>query len=289
LQLTPFNPFHVSHWPGSIVEPSAYDGAERLSIGFDLGRLSEKEKKLAIKRWCATLPGHQAVRWLNIWSHVTPPLFDAACSMLDLECLQIKWSNVKDISAIAQLKNLQYLFIGSSTKIDNIDPLAELANLKILHIENFKLISDFSPLQKLNSLQSLNVTGSMWSRQNVGSLEPFARMTWLDALTVDTANVESIRPLASLKNLRYLNVGNRLPMAQYAWLAAQLPQTRCRWFQPYLELTSTGIGRCPTCKQTTRVMLTGRGSKMLCTSCDAAKVQKHVVAFELAKTSAMIV
>jgi len=38
-------PFHVSQWPKSIAHYGDYDGTERLRLSWDLGRLSEKEKK----------------------------------------------------------------------------------------------------------------------------------------------------------------------------------------------------------------------------------------------------
>ncbi|HMB55960.1 MAG TPA: leucine-rich repeat domain-containing protein [Arenimonas sp.] len=280
--LLTWHPFHVSQWPKKVLrDPADYDGADKLSLGFDLGAMSESEKKRAIAQWCEKLPELTAVRWLSLWSHVTPPLFEAACKMPGLECLQIKWSNVRRLDSISGLANLRYLSIGSSTKVESVAPLASLTQLKLLDIENFKLITDFSPLEKLTSLESLAVTGSMWTRQDVGSLEPFARMTWLRRLALDTTRVASLRPLANLKNLEALDLGGRLPMKEYAWLSAKLPNTACRWFGPWLDLASTGIGRCVSCQQNSKVMLTGKGTKVLCRTCDQGRIAQHAAAFEM--------
>lgn len=273
------HPFHVSHWPRSIIHPSDYDGSERMQLSWDLGAVSDSEKKQLIRQWSAILPQLPQLRWLSIWSHVTPPLFEAACQVEGLECLQIKWSNIRHLDAISGLGKLKYLQIGSSTKIESIEPLASLASLKRLEIENFKLISDFSPIAQLTGLESLAITGSMWSRQMVGSLEPLASMTWLKSLAVDTTHIESLRPLAKLKTLAYLGVGGRLPMAEYAWLSAKLPNTECQWFQPFLDLAGSGYGRCGKCAQDSMVMLTGRGARTICRHCEAAKVAKHEAAF----------
>jgi hypothetical protein len=283
--LSPY-PFHISQWPKPISAGADYDGGERLQLAWELGRISEKEKRQAIKQWSEKLPELQNVRWLRIWSHVTPPLFEAVCRMSDLECLQIKWSNVRDISAIAKLQQLRYLYFGSSTKVESIEPLAALSKLRLLEIENFKLITDFSPLTRLTALESLAVTGSMWTRQDVGALEPFARMTWLQSLALDTSRVTSLWPLANLKRLKSLDLGNRLPMPEYAWLSAMLPATECRWFKPYLDLAGTGIGRCAQCKQDSKVMLTGGGAKTLCRICDKARLERHEAAFNAAKAKA---
>jgi hypothetical protein len=264
-----------------------YRGDERLRLSWDLGRVSEKEKREAIKQWSEKLPDLHNVRWLSVWSHVTPPLFEAVCRMPNLECLQIKWSNVRDLSVIANLRHLQYLGFGSSTKIESIEPLAALAGLRLLEIENFKLITDFSPLIRLTSLESLAVTGSMWARQDVGALETFARMTWLESLVLDTSKVKTLRPLANLRKLTFLDFGNRLPMSEYAWLSAMLPNTTCRWFKPYLDVSGIGLGHCMKCDKDSKVMLTGKGARLLCRFCDDRQIERHEAAFYLTKSQAL--
>jgi hypothetical protein len=280
-------PFHVSQWPKSIVSYADYGGGERLQLSWGLGRISEKEKKQAIKLWPEKLPELHDVRWLSLWSHVTPPLFESACRMPNLECLQIKWSNVRDVSAIGNLRQLRYLRFGSSTKIESIEPFAALSNLRLLEIENFKLVSDFSPLTRLTSLESLAVTGSMWTRQNIGTLDTFAQMIWLRSLALDTSKIETLRPLANLRELEFLDLGNRLPMAEYAWLSAMLPNTECRWFKPYLDLAGIGFNRCAQCKQDSKVMLAGKGAKLLCRFCDSKQIERHELAFAAVQARAL--
>lgn len=285
--LLTWHPFHTKHWPKSIFAPQDYQGSDRLQLTLDMGQTTEKEQKATLKEWCKKLPELQNLRWLNIWSHVTQPLFDAACEIRNLECLQLKWSNIKSLDAIGNLTALKYLHIGSSTKIQSIEPLAALSSLRLLEIENFKLIDNFSPLLSLAKLESLVVTGSMWTRQDVGPLDVFSKMTWLKSLAIDTTHVESSRPLASLTQLKALGMGGKLPMQEYAWLSVMLPNTECRWFQPFLDVTGVGFNNCAKCKQDSKVILTGKGGKLLCRECDKAKVEKQVRAFEEAREAAL--
>lgn len=279
------SPFHTSQWPRSIADPDAYDGGERLSLAWDLSAATATQKKKIMVGWVRWLPELRQVRRLNLWTCVTQPLFEAACEMPWLECLQIKWSHVRGIDSISRLRDLRYLYFGSSTKIPSVAPLAALRNLRVLHIENFKSVTDFTPLTELTSLESLAVVGSMWRRQRLTTLEPFARMTSLTSLALDSAGLKSLRPLAHLRQLVSLHLGNRLPMEEYAWLAAKLPDTRCQWFHPYLPLGDK-VMRCPQCKGATRVMLTGRGASVRCLVCDEAEVRRHVGAFEAARAAA---
>jgi hypothetical protein len=284
--LASWYPFHTSHWPRGIISPDEYDGGQRLQLSWDLGSVTGKEKKQIIKEWCAKLPTMTNLRWLSMWSHVTQPLFDAACQLKSLECLQIKWSNVHSLNAIRGTPALKYLRIGSSTKIESVEPLAALTQLRLLDLENFKLVTDFSPLLELKALEHLAVTGSMWTRQRLDSLEPFSNMTWLHSLSLDTSAVKSLRPLANLKHLKSLDTGGRLPLAEYAWLAAKLPLTQCRWFSPWIDLASSGVGHCAACGGQSKVMLTGKGAGVLCRICDGAKLEKHVAMFNALKVQA---
>jgi hypothetical protein len=128
----------------------------------------------------------------------------------------------------------------------------------------------------------------MWSRQAIASLQPFASMTWLTSLVVDTSSVSSLRPLGQLKGLKHLGIGGRLPFEEYAWLSARLPETQCRWFAPYLELADRGFGACKSCGKHAMVMLTGKGKPVVCRHCDAAKVARHVELFDGARARALV-
>lgn len=281
-------PFHSRQWPAAIAKPEAYNGGNALCLSWDLGSVAESEKKKRIQQWVAMLPTLSHVKRLQLWSHVTQPLFDAACAIRGLEVLQIKWSNIQHLDAIAGLANLRALSVGSSTRIKSIEPLSSLTSLELLEIENFKLIDDFSPLTRLTGLESLAVTGSMWSRQDVGSLEPFAAMTWLRSLAVDTSKITSLKPLARLQGLRHLSIGGRLAYQEYACLSAQLPHTECRWFTPFYALQGRGYSVCKICKQDSMVMVTGRGKPTLCCHCDADKLGQHVRLFNEARATAIV-
>ncbi len=280
------NPFHASTWPRGIARPEDYTGGDDLVLSWDLGAVPDAEKKRIIKAWCARLPELTKLRRLILWSQVTPPVFEAACQLRGLESLQIKWSNLTSLAPITALSQLRHLWIGSSTRVAAIEPLAGLSALRFLNLENFKLIQDFSPLEKLTSLETLWVTGSMWTRQNVGSLEPFARMHWLRSLALDTKYVKSLRPLAALTGLESLDVGGKLPLEEYAWLAARLPHTECRRFAPWLDVAGRGFDACERCKQDAKVLATGRGGGLLCRHCDADKLRKRAEVFEAAKRAA---
>src|SRR5689334_11085561 len=109
-------------WPRSVDEVADHDGGDRLTLKLhDLSaEATPARKKKAIAEACAQLPRLTGVRALRLWTHVTPPLFEAACAMPRLEALVVKWSNLRDLAPIRALSHLRYLFIGSSTRIESI-------------------------------------------------------------------------------------------------------------------------------------------------------------------------
>jgi hypothetical protein len=279
-----WNPFLAVHWPAPLARLEDWTGGERISLS--MGSASAAEERRLMREWCERLPELRGLRWLSIATRVPQPLFDALCRIPGLECLRVKHSGVVRLDAIGGLAGLRYLRLGSSPKVESVAPLAALSRLRILELENLARVNDFSALADLRALESLSVTGSMWSRQDVGALEPFARLTRLRALAIDTARVSSLRPLASLTRLERLGLGGRLPMQEYAWLSARLPQAECQWFAPWLM--SSSFGACRTCLSTPRVMLTGRGGRVLCRRCDAQKIARHEAAFALARAMATV-
>jgi len=110
-------------------------------------------------------------------THTTQALFDSACKLTNLVGLNIKWSNIKTLDNITNLKALKYLRIGSSAQVESITPLSSLTNLEVLEIENFKKISDFALLSKLTNLKFLSIEGGMYTKQKVDSFEPISDLT----------------------------------------------------------------------------------------------------------------
>lgn len=161
-------------------------------------------------------------------THTTQPLFDSACKLTNLVGLNIKWSNIKSLDKINNLKNLKYLRIGSSAQIENIVPLSNLTNLEVLEIENFKKISDFSLLSNLTNLKFLTVEGGMYTKQKIDSFEPISNLTdlvYFSALMTSCTD-KRIDPILKLKNLRTLNWGFDLSKNEMALLKSELPKLK---------------------------------------------------------------
>ena len=189
-----------------------------------------------------------------------------------------------DFSPLKRLPKLDVLHLDSCSKVSGLEQLAELTQLTGLSIENFKNVHDIAPLLALTNLRELAIDGSMWTRMTITSVEPIRNLSNLEFLSLTNTKVadESLEPLQELSNLKTLSIANFLPVAEFAKLSAKLPHCSCDWFKPYI---TTNL-QCKKCGRNTRVMLSGKGTSMLCSQCDVGRLAKHVNEFEQIKKGA---
>jgi hypothetical protein len=183
-----------------------------------------------------------------------------------------------DLSPLAQLQGLDSLSVAIAPKAASLDQLANLGWLEGLRIEHFKAVTSLDPLKRLSKLQCLAVAGSMWTRMTVDSLAPLATLKELRFLHLTNlkARDESLEPLRQLTLLEELECANFYPMEQFARLRAALPHVRCMWFSPVVSARHMACKKCGLMKM---VMLSGKGTRTLCRDCDEARIRKHEDAF----------
>ena len=108
---------------------------------------------------------------------------------------------VDDISPIAKLTNLRWLYLGG-TESNDLAPLAELKELQILELDD-NPVSDLSSLSALKNLEELSL-----EETRVSDLVPVGALSRLEKLDLGSTNVEDLSPLAALKSLRVLQIND---------------------------------------------------------------------------------
>jgi hypothetical protein len=162
--------------------------------------------------------------------------------------------------------------------MDSLVEFSSLHALEGLSIGHFRNVHVLDPLAELVGLEQLAVAGSMWTRMNVESLRPLAslrRLQYLHLTNLKSVD-ESLRPIAEMIDLELLEIANFYPTEEFARLAGKLKDTECMWFKPYAQLPFD----CKRCHQRTMVMLSGKSKPKLCTNCDAKRLEQHVNRFK---------
>src|SRR6478736_1059396 len=156
--------------PENISYPTQYKGESRLNIACTQRLdITQTEQKKLVSEWIGFLPTCKSVDTLWFTTQTPQQIFDSACQLDQLVGLNIKNSSITTLDKIIKLKNLKYLRIGDSSKIESIKPIGSLTSLEVLVIENFKKISDFSNLKVLSNLKFLTIEGGMYTKQKVDS------------------------------------------------------------------------------------------------------------------------
>ncbi len=219
------------------------------------------------------------IRTLRVAGGISQKLFLQLCRLESIVNLHLDHLRVTDLSPLRAMSELQWLSIRSGTKVASLEVLASMKNLSGLAIENFKKVSDVSPLGGLVQLKELGIEGSIWTAMRIKTLDPLKKLIGLRRLHMTNLRVEdgSLAPLEFLTHLAILQCGNLYAMEEFARLAGILTSCRCEWFDPSRE-PYDALGPCSRCGGT-RIMLTGRGIRLMCSRCDTAKITDHVRRF----------
>ena len=264
--------------PKSISYPKEYDNSDEVNILCTQIDLSPSKQSKLIQEWCEILPALDKIKYIWFFSKVPQLLFDAICSMKNLEGVYIKWSSIKDLENIKNLSKLKYLHIGSSSKVTSILPLKSLTHLEWLELESFKKIVDLTPLATLPKLKGLAVTGSYSSEQKIDSLKPLEKLKALEWLNIMGTVVKdaSLEPITKLEKLKYLRLSYIFPVEEIARVVAKLTSTQ-HGITAYQSLDDI---ICDKCGNDVVILPTGKGKRSFCSQCHPEKLVKLVDDFQ---------
>jgi len=122
---------------------------------------------------------------------------------INIKNLELLGGNIRKISSIANLKNLEFLLLNFDTNIEDIDTIFELYNLKWLSIYgNKSYLLDLTHIEKLQKLESLFILTT--TQKGLNSLANLKQLKELDILSI--IDIENISPLVNLPNLEKLTL-----------------------------------------------------------------------------------
>ena len=125
----------------------------------------------------------------------------ALAALTNLTQLDLRHTQVSDVSALAALTNLTQLDLYN-TQVSDVSALAALTNLTHLNLRSTK-VSDVSALAALTNLTQLDLDGT-----KVSDVSVFAALTNLTHLNLRSTQVSDVSALAALTNLTQLDLYN---------------------------------------------------------------------------------
>ena len=217
-----------SFHPKATTYPDEYDGSSKLNIVCTQLTISEYQQRKLVNQWCQLLPEMNQIRYLWFSSRVNQAMLDAVCDNHFIEGLYIKWGGIKDLTKLKNMKSLKFFHLGTSPSVESIEVFLEMGQLIVLELENIKKIRDLSPLHILNKLEGLAITGSMWTTQIVNSLEPLSTLENLRYIFLFNLNVldRTLAPLAKIKTSQSIKTYYWWPKSEFQLLRDSLPELK---------------------------------------------------------------
>ena len=151
---------------------------------------SNRDIKNILNEWIDFLRTNtKALTALHFNTRVPQALFDAACCQENLVELRFKWGAYPDLSALENLRKLQFLYLGPGAGVQDITTLGKLKSLAVLEMIGFKKIEDYSPLISLGNLEQLVIVGPILGYTPVRDLEFLREMPNLRSLALGSISL----------------------------------------------------------------------------------------------------
>ncbi|MBC7000838.1 hypothetical protein [Cytophaga sp. FL35] len=200
-----------------------------LGIGFQ----NEANKTKELKIWNSMLEQLDNVEYIWTYHKLNQTTFESIGRMKNLKGINIKWSSIKDLECLKDKTEIEHLNLGLSTGLRSIQPICELPNLITIESENLKKVNDWKYLGNLKQLQGLGISGGMYERLKLKSIDFIRELVNLKYLYLRSTKIldnslEAIVGLKELQNLRLTNdwseesivqLRNTLPKLKYGNVA----------------------------------------------------------------------
>lgn len=207
--------------------------------------------------------------------------FEALCGTLSAATVTFYEMRVADIEALERLERTTQLALHWNTKLTDLRPLAALQQLEALALVDTPKATDLGPIGQMTQLRALEFSGSFSCARKgkVMTLAPLAALHRLKELCLTNLSVTEggLRPLAACTALKRLVLSNGFETADYAFLAARLPDATCTHFAATVPVDALYSG------EGIDTMVTGRRKPFLSTQRDRDRIKAFEARFDALK------
>jgi len=199
--------------------------------------------------------------------------FSNVCRSLTAKTIYFYEMRVTDVSALTEISKARKIAINWNSKLSDLMPLSGLINLEALALINTPKANDLSFLSSLKNLRAFEFSGSptLSSKNNAITLDPIEELTQLEELRLEglTVRTGGLRPLAKCPDIKRLVVSNTFATDDFAYLAAMLPNTECRYFRASVPVIGDALG------EGIDTMVVGKRKPFLNSKADAKRLKRY--------------
>ena len=142
-------------------------------------------------------------------------------------------------------------------------------------------MQDLGFLEGLRTLKGVALEGDTNSLKimTVETLSPIEDLQSLEWLALRSFQIRdgSLSPIANLAALKWLFLNNKFRVESVADLAGKMPNVECQSFNHIFGRLS--YPHCKKCNGSDMAMLTGKGTKLMCVTCEMHRIHEHAKIF----------
>lgn len=260
-------------------EPPVWKEEEAGHEHEDLRRVSIEQQYLTISgrtKNLSRLAEFPRLEYLNV-ARANDKAIAHLRGLNNIVSLHVRLGTYTDISWSASMTSLRDLIIDENVKLVSLSGLEKLRGLRTLSILGLRRLSSIDRIASLTGLIGLRLkhgyVSGMPDRMHIKSIRPLASLVnlrMLDLVGVEIADGD-ITPIASLTRLEKISVSPNFEIKQMALLAAAFPSLFELWSKPLME----SHRQCRRCGER-KVRIIGPEVPDWCPVCDKGKIEERL-------------
>lgn len=170
----------------------------------------------------------------KVWILSLPSsVLEEVLPLLSPRFLSIYNVQVKDLSFLEKLEKCQTLFLEWNNKADQLWDFKKTQQITSLAIRDFPKIIDLESFADAVHLKNLSIEGGIDKPMKIQSLKPLASLKNLKTLRLANVKVQdnSLGHLKELRKLKNLWVSNQFSTEEFAKLSVEMPKVNCSRFK----------------------------------------------------------
>lgn len=200
----------------------------------DLKNFDKNEKSLHMSVSAKNLDRLKELKIENLWLiGANDKELRKILPLLNLKYLNLYQVLAKDLTILEILDKTETIILNWNTKTTSLWDISKNKGLKTLEVTDFSKLELIDQLSLATQIIELTLGGGHDKPLKIKTIKPLASLKNLKYLCLTNLKIEddTLQPIGQLKNLEILEISNQFETKEYAWLATRLPKTKCKMFQ----------------------------------------------------------
>jgi len=159
--------------------------------------------------------------------------------LVNLKYLNLYQVLAKDLTILETLDKTETIILNWNTKSTSLWDISKNKGLKALEITDFSKLEEIDQLSLATQISDLTLGGGHDKPLKIKTIKPLAGLKNLKYLGLTNLKIadDTLQPIGQLKNLEILEISNQFETREYAWLALDFQRQNAKCFKQQTLVT----------------------------------------------------